>query len=292
MTTWQRPPQRPSIDERTRVLVMTGAGISAESGLATFRGAGGLWDGQPVERVATPEGFAADPALVWRFYSERRAQAAAALPNRAHRALAELEARLGERFLLATQNVDGLHQRAGSQRVVEMHGSLWRTRCSVCPAPPVEDRGLVEPPLPRCARCGGLLRPAIVWFGELLDAADTRRIERFIVSSARGASRLVFLAVGTSGNVWPAAGYVSLARSAGADTWLVNLDPAENVGAFDHFVQGPAGEVLAPLLRVENGDRGDDPARGDDGARGDAGPDGPPRERGEVTPGEGRASYP
>ena len=259
---------------------MTGAGISAESGLATFRGAGGLWDGQPVERVATPEGFAADPALVWRFYSERRAQAAAALPNRAHRALAELEARLGDRFLLATQNVDGLHQRAGSQRVVEMHGSLWRTRCSVCPAPPVEDRGLVEPPLPRCARCGGLLRPAIVWFGELLDAADTRRIERFIVSSARGASRLVFLAVGTSGNVWPAAGYVSLARSAGADTWLVNLDPAENVGAFDHFVQGPAGEVLAPLLGVEHG------------ARGDAGPDGPPRERGEVTPGEGRASYP
>ena len=259
---------------------MTGAGISAESGLATFRGAGGLWDGQPVERVATPEGFAADPALVWRFYSERRAQAAAALPNRAHRALAELEARLGDRFLLATQNVDGLHQRAGSQRVVEMHGSLWRTRCSVCPAPPVEDRGLVEPPLPRCARCGGLLRPAIVWFGELLDRADTRRIERFIVSSARGASRLVFLAVGTSGNVWPAAGYVGLARIAGADTWLVNLDPAENVGAFDHFVQGPAGEVLAPLLGV------------DDAARGDDSPDSLPRERGEVTPEEGRASYP
>jgi NAD-dependent deacetylase len=278
--TWQRPPQRPSIDEHTRVLVMTGAGISAESGLATFRGAGGLWDGQPVERVATPEGFAADPALVWRFYSERRAQAAAALPNRAHHALAKLEVRLGDRFLLATQNVDGLHQRAGSHRVVEMHGSLWRTRCAVCPAAPVEDRGLVEPPLPRCTRCGGLLRPAIVWFGELLDAADTRRIERFIVSSARGASRLVFLAVGTSGNVWPAAGYVGLARSAGADTWLVNLDPAENVGAFDHFVQGPAGEVLAPLLGV------------DDAARGDDSPDSPPRECAEVTPGEGRASYP
>ena len=278
--TWQRPPQRPSIDEHTRVLVMTGAGISAESGLATFRGAGGLWDGQPVERVATPEGFAADPALVWRFYSERRAQAAAALPNRAHHALAELEDRLGDRFLLATQNVDGLHQRAGSRRVVEMHGSLWRTRCTVCPAAPVGDRGLVEPPLPRCARCGGLLRPAIVWFGELLDRADTRRIERFIVSSPAASSRLVFLAVGTSGNVWPAAGYVGLARSAGADTWLVNLDPAENVGAFDHFVQGPAGEVLAPLLGV------------DDAARGDDSPDSSPRGRGEVTPGEGRTSYP
>lgn len=272
--------ERPSIDEQTRVLVMTGAGISAESGLATFRGAGGLWDGQPVERVATPEGFAADPALVWRFYSERRAQAAAALPNRAHRALAELEERLGDRFLLATQNVDGLHQRAGSRRVVEMHGSLWRTRCAVCSAQSFEDRSRVEPPLPRCARCGGLLRPAIVWFGELLERADTRRIERFIGSSPAGRSPLVFLAVGTSGNVWPAAGYVGLARGAGADTWLVNLDPAENVGAFDHFVQGPAGEVLAPLLGV------------DEAARDDGQPGSAPPGRGEVTPGQGHTSYP
>ncbi len=272
--------ERPLLDDHTRVLVMTGAGISAESGLATFRGAGGLWDGQPVERVATPEGFATDPVLVWRFYSERRAQAAAASPNPAHRALAELEDRLGDRFLLATQNVDGLHQRAGSRRVVEMHGSLWRTRCAVCPAPSFEDRGRVESPLPRCARCGSLLRPAIVWFGELLDAADTRRIERFIVSSSPGSGRLVFLAVGTSGNVWPAAGYVGLARSVGGDTWLVNLDAAANVGAFDHFVQGPAGEVLAPLLGV------------DSAARVEAGPDSLPPGRGEITPGRGRSSYP
>jgi len=244
--------ERPIIDEHTRVLVMTGAGISAESGLATFRGAGGLWAGQPVERVATPEGFAADPALVWRFYSQRRAQAAAAAPNRAHRALAALEDRLGDRFLLATQNVDGLHQRAGSRRVVEMHGSLWRTRCAVCPAPPFDDRTPVEPPLPRCTRCGGLLRPAIVWFGELLDASDMRRIERFIVGSSPGRAPLVFLAVGTSGNVWPAAGYVGMARSVGAVAWLVNLEAAENVGAFDHFVQGPAGEVLARLLGVDD----------------------------------------
>ena len=244
--------ERPIIDEHTRVLVMTGAGVSAESGLATFRGAGGLWDGQPVERVATPEGFAADPTLVWRFYSQRRAQAAAAAPNPAHRALAALEDRLGDRFLLATQNVDGLHQRAGSRRVVEMHGSLWRTRCAVCTAPPFDDRAPVQPPLPRCIRCGGLLRPAIVWFGELLDAADMRRIERFIVASSPGRSPLVFLAVGTSGNVWPAAGYVGMARSVGAVAWLVNLEAAENVGAFDHFVQGPAGEVLAPLLGVDD----------------------------------------
>jgi len=243
--------ERPIIEEHTRVLVMTGAGISAESGLATFRGAGGLWDGQPVERVATPEGFATDPALVWRFYSQRRAQAAAAAPNPAHAALAALEDRLGDRFLLATQNVDGLHQRAGSRRVVEMHGSLWRTRCAVCSAPPFEDRALVEPPLPRCTRCGGALRPAIVWFGEMLDAGDTRRIERFVVSSPAGRNALVFLAVGTSGNVWPAAGYVGLAQSAGAVTWLVNLEAAENVGAFDHFVQGLAGQVLPALLGVD-----------------------------------------
>lgn len=243
--------RRPIIEEHTRVLVMTGAGISAESGLATFRGAGGLWDGQPVERVATPEGFAADPALVWHFYSQRRAHAEAAAPNPAHRALAALEDRLGDRFLLATQNVDGLHQRAGSRRVVEMHGSLWKTRCAVCGAPPFADRTRVEPPLPRCTRCGGLLRPAIVWFGEMLDVADTRRIERFILTSPAGPNALVFLAVGTSGNVWPAAGYVGLARSVGAATWLVNLEAAENVGAFDHFVQGPAGDVLAPLLGLD-----------------------------------------
>ena len=243
--------ERMEIDENTRILVMTGAGISAESGLATFRGAGGLWNGQPVERVATPEGFAAEPALVWRFYSQRREQAAAAAPNRAHRALAALEDRMGDRLLLATQNVDGLHQRAGSRRVVEMHGSLWRTRCAACDAPPFDDRTPVEPPLPRCARCGGLLRPAIVWFGELLDEADTRRIEQFIATSSAGRTPLMFLAVGTSGNVWPAAGYVDLARSVGAETWLVNLEAAENVGAFDHFVQGPAGEVLAALLGVD-----------------------------------------
>ena len=243
--------ERLVIDENTRILVMTGAGISAESGLATFRGAGGLWDGQPVERVATLEGFAADPALVWRFYSQRREQAAAAVPNRAHRALVALEDRLGDRFLLATQNVDGLHRQAGSRRIVEMHGSLWRTRCAACGAPPFDDRTPVEPPLPRCARCGGLLRPAIVWFGELLDAADTRRIEQFIATSSSGRPPLVFLAVGTSGNVWPAAGYVGLARSVGAVAWLVNLEAAENVGAFDHFVQGPAGEVLASLLGLD-----------------------------------------
>jgi len=242
------PGARIPIDEQTRVLVLTGAGISAESGLATFRGAGGLWDGHPVEQVASPEGFAADPELVWRFYSMRRREAAAAAPNDAHRALAALEDRLGDRFLLATQNVDGLHARAGSRRVVELHGTLWRSRCSRCLRPPIPDAAFpVEPPLPRCA-CGALLRPDIVWFGEMLDAATTQRVDRFMRGAA--GAPFVFLAVGTSGHVYPAAGYVQVARFHGAQTWLANLDPAENAGAFDHVVAGPAGTTLPRLLGV------------------------------------------
>jgi NAD-dependent deacetylase len=242
---------RIAIDDGTRILVLTGAGVSAESGLATFRGAGGLWEGHPVEQVASPEGFAADPALVWRFYARRREQAAGAVPNAAHRALAALEDRLGDRFLLVTQNVDGLHLRAGSERVVEIHGSLWRSRCSRCLRPPFRDASYpVEPPLPRCA-CGALLRPDIVWFGELLDPAASRRVDAFMRDAGRPGGRFVFLAVGTSGNVYPAAGYVDAARRHGAETWLANLDPAANAGRFEHVVQGPAGVVLPALLGIE-----------------------------------------
>lgn len=238
------------IDERTRVLVLTGAGISAESGLATFRGAGGLWDGHPVEQVASPGGFAADPELVWHFYSMRRAAAAAAEPNAAHHALVALEERLGDRFLLVTQNVDGLHARAGSRRLVEVHGTLWRTRCSSCLRPPFADDAYpVEPPLPRCA-CGALLRPDIVWFGEMLGVAETGRIDAFMRDAGRSGDPFVFLAVGTSGSVYPAAAYVAVAQSHGAVAWLVNLDAAENVGAFDHFVAGLAASTLPRLLGV------------------------------------------
>lgn len=238
------------IDERTRVLVLTGAGISAESGLATFRGAGGLWDGHPVEQVASPGGFAADPELVWHFYSMRRAAAAAAEPNAAHHALVALEERLGDRFLLVTQNVDGLHARAGSRRVVEVHGTLWRTRCSSCLRPPfANDAYPVEPPLPRCA-CGALLRPDIVWFGEMLGVAETGRIDAFMRDAGRSGDPFVFLAVGTSGSVYPAAAYVAASQSHGAVAWLVNLDAAENVGAFDHFVAGLATSTLPRLLGV------------------------------------------
>ena len=173
------------IDGDTRLLVLTGAGVSAESGVPTFRDANGLWESHPVEKVATPEGFEEDPRLVWRFYSERRGKAKGVKPNPGHLALAEAEARMGDRFLLVTQNVDGLHRRAGSLRLVEIHGSLFETRCSLCHREPFpDDREYLGDP-PPCDECaergrGGLLRPAVVWFGELLDPMRLHRISTFV----------------------------------------------------------------------------------------------------------------
>jgi NAD-dependent deacetylase len=240
-----------AIDDTTRVLVLTGAGVSAESGLATFRGSGGLWEGSRIEDVATPEAFDADPERVWRFYSDRRVGAGEARPNAAHIALAAAEARMGDRFLLATQNVDGLHGLAGSRRLLEIHGSLWRTCCSACDAPAFEDRATpVLPPLPRCRACGGLVRPDIVWFGEMLDPAHEWAVRQFVKAADAAGARLVFLAIGTSGNVYPAAGYVRYARDMGAETWLANADEAANAHWFDHVVTGPATAVVPALLGI------------------------------------------
>jgi len=240
-----------TIDDDTWVMVLTGAGVSAESGIRTFRDAGGLWEDYPVEQVASPEGFAADPALVWRFYSARRAKAKTCAPNPGHLALAALEQRLGDRFLLATQNVDGLHGQAGSERVVEIHGSLFLTRCSTCARPPfADDREYPEAP-PQCDVCAAvgrtaLLRPHIVWFGEMLFTSDLRRIGAFMDTARR--HRFVFLAAGTSGVVYPAAGMVLEARDAGAETWLVNAEPADNGRHFRHFLHGASGEILPRLF--------------------------------------------
>ncbi|MEZ4392247.1 MAG: Sir2 family NAD-dependent protein deacetylase [Polyangiales bacterium] len=240
------------VDADTRVLVLTGAGVSAESGIPTFRDANGLWENHAVEQVASYEGFVADPVLVWRFYSQRREGASRCRPNPGHEALSALEARLGDRFLLATQNVDGLHRDAGSERVVEMHGNLFMSRGALCGHGPVEDRTVyAEGEVPGCGECDargdfGLLRPHIVWFGEALEPADLMRIESFMRRASRG--RWIFLAAGTSGAVYPAAGLVERARAMGAETWLVNLDPPENVGVFEHFVRGRSGEVLPGLF--------------------------------------------
>ena len=196
-----------------------------------------------VEEVASPEGFVRDPALVWQFYSERRAAAKQVKPN-AHFALAKL----GDRFMLATQNIDGLHQAAGNQRIVELHGSLWKTRCSRCDRTPFEDTASYEPTrLPGCGQCHArgefsLLRPHIVWFGERLPAEPIAAIETFF-ARARG-HRFVFLAVGTSGLVFPAAQLVDQACALGAETWLINAEPVANQASFDHVMTGLSGDML------------------------------------------------
>ncbi len=234
-----------SISASDRVFVLTGAGISAESGLPTFRASDGLWAGHRIEDVCTPEAWDRDPALVWEFYSQRRAQGARALPNPAHIALADLEAKLGERFFLCTQNVDDLHERAGSVRLVHMHGELARSRCEDdCGRPPVEDRtiyaGLDE--VGRCA-CGARLRPHIVFFGEIPLEMD--RIEREIAQAT------VMVVIGTSGSVYPAANFVNWARRGGARTVYIGPERPLNSASFTNIVEGKAGEVLTGLFQTE-----------------------------------------
>lgn len=228
-----------------RVFVLTGAGISAESGLPTFRASDGLWAGHRVEDVCTPEALAADPALVWDFYSQRRAQGAKVMPNAAHRALAELEAQLGNRLFLCTQNVDDLHERAGSSRLVHMHGELAKSRCQEeCGRPPVEDRTVYHnlEEVGHCA-CGARLRPHIVFFGEM--PLEMSRIQREI-------SRCTLMVViGTSGSVYPAANFVNWARQAGARTVYIGPEHPLNSDAFTTIVEGKAGEVLPGLFDVE-----------------------------------------
>ena len=239
------------LDPSTYLLVLTGAGISAESGIPTFRDAGGLWEGHAVEEVASPAGFRADPLNVWRFYSQRRANMNGVTPNTGHAALVDVERKLGDRFLLVTQNIDGLHTAAGSERVVEMHGNLMRSRCTVCDRPPFEDRTAYKDGVaPMCGPCkargkDALLRPDIVWFGELIPPGVLDRVERFITAAGK---HLAFLAIGTSGLVYPAAGFVDVARKAGGRSWLVNADRPANATSFDEVVIGSAGRVLPTLF--------------------------------------------
>lgn len=226
--------------EARRVAVFSGAGISAESGVPTFRSVGGLWENVRLEDVATPDGFHRNPALVWEFYEARRQAVHHAAPNPGHFALARMAA-LFEEMTTITQNVDGLHQRAGSLNVLELHGSLWRARCA-------SDCGAVVDPFPfpavnvppRC-QCGSLLRPAVVWFGEVLP-------ENIWHDAMEAASRSdVVLVVGTSGAVWPAAGIPIAARREGAVVIEVNPEMSELTPNLDLSLRGLSGEIL-PLL--------------------------------------------
>ena len=217
------------------IVILTGAGISAESGLGTFRDEGGLWAQHRIEDVATPEGFARNPQLVVDFYNARRAQAATATPNAAHAALSRLEAEYPGEVLLVTQNVDGLHEMAGSQRVVHMHGALNGALCAACdhrwPAPLEMHVGQA------CPSCGQpMARPDIVWFGEIPYHMDE-------IQTALSRAD-IFAAIGTSGNVYPAAGFVQLASHVGAKTVEMNLDPSETVALFEETYPGKASETV------------------------------------------------
>jgi NAD-dependent deacetylase len=226
---------------RGALLVLTGAGVSKESGIATFRDPGGVWEGVDPMTVATPRAFAADPERVWRFYDARRAQAAASEPNPAHRAIAALEA-AGRPFLLATQNVDGLHERAGSQQLVRLHGSLWLLRCTRDGAEHEDLSPNLRPLPPRCAACGALLRPAVVWFDEPLPIMEFNRAQ----TAARSAS--VVLLVGTSSLVHPAASLPLAALESGAYVAEINPERTPLSSAVDEHLAGPAGVVLPALL--------------------------------------------
>ncbi|HHR5880786.1 Sir2 family NAD+-dependent deacetylase [Providencia alcalifaciens] len=228
--------------QNINVVVLTGAGISAESGIQTFRSADGLWEEHRVEDVATPEGFARDPQLVQRFYNERRRQLQQEniQPNSAHYALAKLEQALGDRFLLVTQNIDNLHERAGSKRVVHMHGELLKVRCNWSNQVLEWKGDLSVEERCHCCQFPQPLRPHIVWFGEMPFEMDR-------IYQALGEATL-FISIGTSGHVYPAAGFVHEARLQGAHTVQLNLEPSQVESEFEERHYGLASKVVSEYV--------------------------------------------
>ena len=238
---------RKALQEAESVAVLTGAGVSAESGIPTFRGREGLWRNYSPEQLATAEAFERNPALVWQWYDWRRGLIHKAQPNAGHRALAELEDRLTERgrrpesFRLITQNVDGLHDRAGSRRILKLHGDIWLLRCLGCGKVERNEQVPLAHLPPRCL-CGSLLRPGVVWFGESLPAAEWDQAE----DAARRAQ--IFMVIGTSGVVYPAAGLVEISRRAGAQVVVINPEPTALDAAAAWVLRGQSGEILRRLV--------------------------------------------
>ncbi len=222
-----------------RVAVLTGAGVSAESGVPTFRGIGGLWEGHRVEDVASPEAWRADPLMVWRFYELRRRKLTQVSPNPGHRVLARWQERF-DGFVLVTQNVDGLHQDAGSREVIELHGNIWRVRCTGCGVERMERAPLESLP-PRCPKCGAIERPAVVWFGECLPEEPFERATRAALDAE------VLLVVGTSAQVYPAAGLVEMTAMSGGTVIEINPEPSALAHVASINLRGPSGEILPHL---------------------------------------------
>lgn len=218
------------------IVILTGAGVSAESGLATFRGPDGLWEGHRVEDVATPEAFRRDPALVHAFYDARRAKLGTVKPNAAHQALARLDAEWPGKLLLVTQNVDDLHERAGSKRLVHMHGELMKGWCLACEGRFAWTGAMGEGAACPVCRAEGQVRPDIVWFGEM--PYDMDRIDEALQRCD------LFVSIGTSGAVYPAAGFVQTARYCGARCIEINLEPSIGSMFFDESRIGRAGELV------------------------------------------------
>ena len=222
------------------VAALTGAGISAESGLPTFRGPGGLWRQRRPEELARRDAFAKDPKLIWEWYNWRRSVIAGAQPNAAHYALASLEQRPGP-FTLITQNVDGLHDRAGSRAPLKVHGDIWTVRCCSCGRERRELRSSIDELPPRC-ECGGIERPGVVWFGESLPQDIWRSAE----IAARSAE--IFLVIGTSAVVYPAAGLVTMAKASGARVVEINIEETPISSSVDASLRGSASEILPELV--------------------------------------------
>ena len=222
-----------------KIGILTGAGISAESGIPTFRGKGGLWEGYPVEKVASPEGFQEDPELVWKFYDERRINISKAKPNNAHKVLAEMEKYFD--LWIITQNIDGLHQKAGSKKVIELHGNIWRVRCTLCDYIGYNyDVPLREIP-PRCPKCGELLRPDVVWFGEpVYGIEDAFKIAR---------ESDIFIVVGTSAQVYPAASMPYIAKDYGAKIVEINIERTPVSVIADYIILKKASKALDELFQ-------------------------------------------
>jgi NAD-dependent deacetylase len=224
-----------------KIVAFTGAGISAESHVPTFRGTDGLWRNYSPEKLCTAEAFSSDPRLVWEWYDWLRGLIHAAQPNPGHLALAEMQRRDPKRFTLVTQNMDGLHERAGAQDVVKLHGDIWLLRCTTCGREGRDEQVPIKH-LPPLCRCGGILRPGIVWFGEMLPEDPWERA----MDAARRAD--VFMTIGTSALVYPAAGLIQVARQSGAQVVIVNSDATPADDFAEWILRGAAGEILPRLL--------------------------------------------
>ena len=231
---------REQIEKARSITVLTGAGISADSGVPTFRGKDGLWNNYRPEELASPDAFHRDPELVWQWYNWRRELIVQIQPNPAHSALVRLEERLSK-FWLITQNVDGLHALAGTRHLSEIHGNIWKVRCTGCER--VEENRLVPLPYPpKCPSCGHLLRPHIVWFGESLNPTDLRQCYTALQTCD------VLLIIGTSGQVYPAASFGSVAKDHRAFVAELNLDPTPHSDLVDISVHGRAKDLVPELL--------------------------------------------